>query len=193
MVPKSESYFSLNLKTRRARRFGPPITLKIIRATIKHLGLVLPLFDAYRHFYRQRSNLPGARRFLRERLKRGESVIFLAVARGWRISAPTGRDKNVVLTRRTHLQLLGFVQLYPSFDSVTMRRVWILYDLFVVPTARRSGVAKMLMERARQFAVKTKAKGLILETAVDNRPAQKLYEQLRWKRDTAFHRYYLDL
>ena len=145
---------------------------QIIRASSRHLGLILPLFDAYRQFYKQRSNLPKARTFLRERLKRGESVIFLAMD-----------GKKAV----------GFIQLYPSFDSVTMRRVWILYDLFVTPAARKRGAAKMLMEHARQFATKTKAKGLILETAIDNRPAKKLYEQLGWKRDTAFHRYYLDV
>lgn len=145
---------------------------KVIRATLAHLELVAPLFDAYRQFYKQTSDLPGAREFLREKLERDEAVIFLAM---------DGEHP------------MGFVQLYPSFDSVTMRRVWILYDLFVAPSARKCGVAKLLMERARQFAIETKAKGLILETAVDNIPAQKLYEQLGWKRDTAFHRYYLDV
>ena len=90
-------------------------------------------------------------------------------------------------------EAVGFVQLYPSFDSVTMRNLWILYDLFVVPTARKRGVAKLLIERAQRFAAETKAKRLILETAVDNVTAQKLYERLGWKRDTAFHRYYLDV
>ena len=162
----------MNLKIRRARRSRPTNTVKIVRATIKHLALIIPLFDAYRQFYKQRSDAAGARRFLQQRLKRKESVVFLAM---------DGR------------KAVGFVQLYPSFDSVTMRRVWILYDLFVVPAARRSGMAKLLMEHARQFALKTKAKRLILETAIDNRPAQKLYEQLGWRRDTAFYRYYLDL
>jgi ribosomal protein S18 acetylase RimI-like enzyme len=146
--------------------------VRIIRADASRLDLLVPLFDAYRRFYQQRGNSAGAREFLRERLKRDESIIFLAMQRG---------------------KALGFVQLYPSFDSVTMRRVWILYDLFVVSEARRSGVAKKLMGHAREFSIKTKAKRLILETAVGNRPAQKLYEQLGWKRDAAFHRYYLDV
>jgi ribosomal protein S18 acetylase RimI-like enzyme len=47
------------------------------------------------------------------------------------------------------------------------------------------------MEKARQLAVETGADGLILETAVDNLPAQRLYEQLGWKRDEEFYRYYL--
>jgi len=146
--------------------------VRIVRANLEQLALIAPLFDAYRQFYEQRPNAAGAWRFLRQRLHRKESVIFLAMD-----------GKKAV----------GFTQLYPSFDSVTMRPVWILYDLFVVPTARRRGAAKLLMEHARRFAMKTKAKGLILETAIDNRPAQKLYEQLGWKRDTAFHRYYLDV
>jgi ribosomal protein S18 acetylase RimI-like enzyme len=144
----------------------------IVRARPAHLDFLVSLFDRYRKFYKQRSNVKGARKFLHERLKRNESVIFLAM---------NGK------------QAVGFIQLYPSFDSVTMRRVWILYDLFVMPTARKRGVAKLLMERARQFAIKMKAKGLILETAINNHPAQKLYERLGWKRDTAFHRYYLDV
>lgn len=143
-----------------------------MRAELAHLELIVPLFDAYRQFYKQTSDVTGTREFLRERLERSESVIFLAMD-----------GENAV----------GFVQLYPSFESVTMRPVWILYDLFVMTAARKGGVAKLLMERARQFAVETKAKGLILETAIDNHPAQKLYEQLGWKRDTAFHRYYLDV
>ena len=145
---------------------------RIISADFEHIESLAALFDAYRQFYQQRSDVAGARRFLRQRLARKECVAFLAM------------DGE---------KALGFVQLYPSFDSVTMRSVWILYDLFVVPAARKRGVAKRLMERARRLAADTKAKGLILETAVDNHPAHKLYEQLGWKRDTAFHRYYLDV
>ena len=144
----------------------------IIQAGPACLKQLTPLFDAYRQFYKQRSDMAGARKFLRKRLERKESVVFLAM---------DGKEA------------VGFVQLYPSFDSVTMRSVWILYDLFVAPAARKRGVARLLMERVRQFAVETKAKRLVLETAVDNYPAQKLYKKLGWKRDTAFHRYYLDV
>ena len=148
----------------------PSVT--VILAQREHLDLLAPLFNAYREFYRQPPDVMRGREFLRERLEREESVVFLAMDEG-----------NAV----------GFTQLYPSFDSVTMRPVWILYDLFVTTTARNRGVGKLLMERARQHAMETKAKGLILETAHDNHPAQRLYEQLGWKRDAAFHRYYLDV
>jgi GNAT superfamily N-acetyltransferase len=139
--------------------------MKIIRVQTSDIQLLAPLFDAYRQFYRQRSDLAGARRFLRERLRRGESVIFVVFV-----------DKEPV----------GFVQLYPSFDSVALGRVWILYDLFVVPAARRSGVGRALLERAQKFA----RVPMILETARGNRVAQRLYEQLGWRRDREFYRYH---
>ena len=144
----------------------------IIRAGPVRLKQVVLLFDAYRRFYKQGSDIAGAQTFLRKRLARDESVVFLAM---------DGKEA------------VGFGQLYPTFDSVTMQSVWILYDLYVAPTARKRGVAKLLMARALRFAKGTKAKGLILETAVGNVVAQKLYEQLGWKRDKAFHRYYLDV
>lgn len=149
-----------------------PSRVDLIRADESHIRQLVPLFDAYRQFYKQPSDLAGAREFLRERLKRNESVIFLAM-----------QGENAV----------GFVQLYPSFSSDAMQRLWILNDLFVAPEARRSGAAKLLMERARQWAVETKAKGLVLETAVDNVAAQRLYEKLGWKRDDLFYHYYLDV
>lgn len=146
--------------------------MNIFQAHVEHLELVVALFDAYRQFYKQASDLDGARSLLRERIERGESVIFLAMQ----------GEKAV-----------GFVQLYPMFSSDAMKRLWILNDLFVAPEARRSGAAKLLMERARQWAVETKAKGLVLETAVTNVAAQRLYESLGWKRDDLFYHYYLDV
>ena len=97
---------------------------EIIRASPGHLELMVPLFDAYRQFYKQRSDVAGSREFLRERLEHGESVVFLAMRNG---------------------DAVGFMQLYPSFDSIAMKRLWVLNDLFVVPEVRQSGVAKLLM------------------------------------------------
>ena len=49
------------------------------QATIFDLELIVPLFDAYRQFYRRPSDPDLARRFLRERFQHNESIIFLAV------------------------------------------------------------------------------------------------------------------
>jgi len=146
--------------------------IRIVRASAADVERVAPLFDAYRQFYKQKSDLAGARAFIAERLQRDESVVFLALA----------GEKAV-----------GFVQLYPCFSSTAMKGMWILNDLFVIPEARRHGAAKALMERAREWAVETKADGLWLETAVDNHPGQKLYESLGWKRDNDYYRYLMPL
>ena len=53
--------------------------MQIKRATTSDLDDAAPLFDAYRQFYGQRSDVAAARAFLDERLRRDESVIFLAV------------------------------------------------------------------------------------------------------------------
>src|SRR5690606_31363176 len=122
--------------------------------------------------------LDGARRFLRERLERGESTIFLAMSQGEGDGAPTA---------------VGFTQLFPLFTSLRMRPVWLLNDLFVAPTARRQGVAKKLMEAARDFAIEQRAAKLILDTSCANAPAKALYESLGWKLQTGIDQYALML
>jgi len=146
----------------------------IKRAAVTDLYAVAPLFDAYRQFYGQRSDPAAARKCLSERLRRDESVIFFAVSDG----APGN-------------QALGFTQLYPSFSSVSVRRLWILNDLFVRPGIRRGGVGRRLLERAREWAIETDAKGLTLATAVSNAAARALYESCGWRRDDEFEHYVL--
>jgi GNAT superfamily N-acetyltransferase len=146
--------------------------MELRRATPSDLSRLVPLFDGYRRFYRQPSDPDRARRFLSERLERGESVIFLAL------------DGDVPL---------GFVQLYPSFWSVAACRSWILNDLYVVPERRGTGVGRMLMERARAHAVETGAGGMSLATQRTNTTAQRLYESEGWRRDEEFLHYELAL
>ena len=55
------------------------MTRSIIRATIDQLDLIAPLFDGYRQFYKQPSNVDKARQFIKDRLIRHESVILLAL------------------------------------------------------------------------------------------------------------------
>ena len=150
--------------------------MQIKRATMSDLDDAAPLFDAYRQFYGQRSDVAAARVFLDERLRRDESVIFLAVA-----------DDG------PGAEALGFTQLYPSYSSVSLKRLWVLNDLFVGPSVRRGGVGRRLLERAREWAIETEAKGLVLATAVDNSKARALYESCGWQPDDDFKHYHLFL
>jgi ribosomal protein S18 acetylase RimI-like enzyme len=141
---------------------------QLVPISLEQVELVAPLFDAYRQFYGQPPDPEGARRFLAERLDRGQSVIYAVVEGG---------------------RALGFTQLYPSFSSVSMRPIWILNDLFVAEDARRRGVGARLLRAARDHAMKTGAVRLALSMAVMNVGAQTLYERDGWRRDTAFLHY----
>jgi len=145
--------------------------MKIITATLDHLELIAPLFNAYRVFYDQASDLEAATAFLRERFLLRESVIYMA------LEGETA---------------FGFTQLYPSFSSVSMRRLWILNDLFVVPEARGQRVGEALIGAAVSLARESGAVGLQLETAHNNLSGQKLYERLGFQReDLEYRRYFL--
>lgn len=149
------------------------MTLQAHRADASHLDTIAGLFDAYRGFYGQPSNLAQSRAFISERIARDESVIFFA-------QDPYGEP-------------LGFVQLFPTFSSIDAHRTWLLGDLFTAPAARGRGVGTLLMNTARSFAVLSGAKGMTLETATDNATAQRLYESLGYVRDTGYFTYCLDL
>jgi ribosomal protein S18 acetylase RimI-like enzyme len=138
--------------------------VQTIRAGLEHLDVLTGLFDAYRQFYGQQPDLPGARRFLEARLGGGDSVVFLAV------------DEATPATG------LGFVQLYPSFSSVGMMPIWILNDLFVAPRARRSGVGRSLLAAASGMARSTGAGRIRLSTAQDNEAAKALYLAAGYRR-----------
>ena len=56
--------------------------MQIECATTDHLDQLAPLFDQYRMFYEQPTDLTAARAFLRARLEGSESVIFLALDAG---------------------------------------------------------------------------------------------------------------
>jgi ribosomal protein S18 acetylase RimI-like enzyme len=146
--------------------------LKIFRATLKEIDHVSSLFNEYRIFYGKQADLEGAKTFIEERMSFNESVIFLAM---------DGESP------------MGFVQLYPIFTSVGMKRKWLLNDLFVAETYRRHGVGKALMNQAKEFALETKAAGILLETTKDNTKAQALYEQLGYVKEDAVFFYNLSL
>ncbi len=90
-------------------------------------------------------------------------------------------------------QAVGFTQLYPSFSSVSLARVFVRNDLFVAPAAGRLGVGEALLTAAADHARQLSAKRLSLNTDVQNMPAQALYESMGWARDQKFDAYHLSL
>ena len=134
----------------------------ISRAGAADHDALAQLFDAYRQFYEQPSDLPRARQWLRERLRFGESMVLVAKRGGIAV---------------------GFTQLYPMFSSVRTARTWILNDLFVDAGARRTGVARALLDAAAAFAREDGAMGISLETSQDNAAARALYRAAGWNED----------
>jgi len=146
--------------------------MTVRRATVADLDLLVPLFDAYRQFYRLPGDLDRARTFLLERFAHNQSVIFLACEAS---------------------EAVGFTQLYPSFSSGAMARIFILNDLFVSFAMRRRGVGAALLNAAAEYGMRTGAVRLVLSTELTNTTAQAVYESAGWKRDSVFCVYQLSL
>ncbi|MFD1178202.1 GNAT family N-acetyltransferase [Paenibacillus puldeungensis] len=146
--------------------------MKIIKAEVQHITAIAPLFDQYRVFYGQPSDLSGAKAFIRDRVQMKESTIFIAY------------DDE---------QPVGFMQLYPLFTSIGMQRKYVLNDLFVIPSFRTQGVGKALMQQAIQFAKEERANQISLQTSIENHPAKALYERMGMQMDLEFDNYILRL
>lgn len=142
--------------------------MKICMVTQQTMGDVVPLFNAYREFYGQSSDLQQAEQFIQERVMGAESIIFLAYL-----------DEEPV----------GFAQLFPVFSSVAMKRAFLLNDLFVAKQARKQGVAQALMEQCYSYCQQEDARYMMLETARDNVQAQKLYEKMGMTIDETVYYY----
>ena len=144
-------------------------TLRIRPATFADLDIVARLFDAYRQFYEQPSDLALAEAFIRERMQGEQSVILLAANEAG--------------------QAIGFCQLYPIFCSIEAKPIYSLSDLFVSPEARRGGAGRALLLAAERYAAEHGRVKMELTTARSNTVAQAAYESLGWVRDEVFHAY----
>ena len=146
--------------------------MEIYQATMEDLEGVSNLFNLYRLFYQKTSDIEGAKAYIKERLENKDSVIFVV------------KNKH---------EYVGFTQLYPTFSSISMKRAWILNDLYVKTDARKQGIGEMLLQRVKNYAIETGAKSISLSTAPDNYSAQKLYTKNGYIRDTQFYQYELSL
>lgn len=109
--------------------------IKCVRsATKEDLNQLSGLFNSYRCFYGRESDLSLASTFLSERLEKKDSTLLIA------------ETENGVIA--------GFVQLYPTFSSVSAKRAWILNDLYISNDYRRGGVAAKLIDHTLELPVK---------------------------------------
>ena len=153
-------------------------SIDVRRATVDDIDDASELFDAYRGFYGQPSDLAAARSFLLDRAAKGDSVVLLALHQ----STGTGAIRAV-----------GFAQLYPSLSSISLGATIVLNDLYVVPRARRLGVASRLVEATVEHALSVRARYIELLTHRGNAAALGLYREKGFVADTEFERLTLPL
>jgi ribosomal protein S18 acetylase RimI-like enzyme len=144
---------------------------QIRKADIRDLDQLAKLFNAYRVFYGKESALTQATAFLRERIITRDSEIFVS-----------GADN-----------VNGFVQLYPLFSSVRMKKLWLLNDLFVDPNHRGKGISLALIDEAKELCKRTNACGMYLETAKSNDIGNQLYPRAGFTLNDAHNFYDWDI
>lgn len=140
----------------------PILVRQAVAADLDELAVV---FDQYRQFQGQASDLAACRAFLHDRFDHGESVVFLATV-----------DRQAV----------GMAQLYPSFSSTALARVFVLNDLFVTAAGRRAGVASALLAAVEAHAWSFGACRISLNVAQSNVSGQDLYRARGWVQDNTF-------
>jgi ribosomal protein S18 acetylase RimI-like enzyme len=133
--------------------------LKISENKLQYIDQLIELVEEYRVFCGSTPSPCKTRQFFQRLLDNKESVTFVAID-----------DKTK--------KLMGFINLYPSYSTLSLKRLWILNDLGVSTHFRGQGVAKNLINKAISFAISTNAVRIEFKTQKKNTNAQKLYKSL---------------
>lgn len=136
--------------------------MEIREFKIEDLESVSDLLNKYRIFYSKESDIESCKKFIKDRYDNNESKIFVA---------DNGEE------------LVGFVQIYPSFSTVSLQRAYILNDLYVSSNNRTGGVGRQLIEKTFEYARQNNARYVTLETGIDNTKAQSLYKMMNMRVD----------
>ena len=143
--------------------------ITVRQAVFSDLEALSQLFNQYRVFQGKDNDLPAAAAFLQARFDHGESVVFLA-------------SEGVAP--------VGFAQLYPTYSSTALARVFILNDLFVHESGRRKGTGSQLLSAVESHAWSHGAARVTLNVDIGNTVGQALYEAKGWSRDAQFFMYH---
>jgi GNAT superfamily N-acetyltransferase len=130
------------------------------RVTTADLPELLPLVRAYCDFY----GVDPADNAL------------LAVSRA--LIGDPDREGVQLIARADNGDAIGFATMYWSWNTLLAARVGIMHDLFVVPSARGTGAADLLIAACVVESREHGATTLGWQTARDNTRAQRLYERV---------------
>ncbi|KJY38498.1 MULTISPECIES: GNAT family N-acetyltransferase [Streptomyces] len=137
------------------------------------LDVAAELFRGYLEFYEVRVEDPARpREFLAERIAKDESLVLLGEVAG--------------------LGTVGFAQVYRTFSSLSLRPIWVLGDLYVAPSGRRTGAGRTLLREVLERAREAGVAGVQLETGFANEVAQGLYESEGFVRE-GYYIYFREL
>ncbi|TNH04164.1 GNAT family N-acetyltransferase [Testudinibacter sp. TR-2022] len=123
--------------------------MRIFKAELWNLELILPLFEQYRCEQGMSENAERALSFLANRIHFSESILFIAVD-----------DQQ---------QAVGFVQLYPRLSSLRLQRYWQLTDIFASDNAQRQHIMQALLQKSRDFVSFTQSNLLVVESTPQQR------------------------
>ncbi|WP_158839220.1 GNAT family N-acetyltransferase [Polaribacter sp. L3A8] len=149
------------------------MNIKIIEGKIELLEPITQLYNEYMLFYKQPSNIPKYRAYLKDRMLQDNTIFCLAV----------DANNNAV----------GFTQNFNSYSSLSLHPILVLNDLFVSSNYRRKGIAEMLIKKTFQLAKKANMFRVDLRTSKDNTGAQKLYNKMNFIRDENVYTYRCEL
>jgi len=137
----------------------------IVKSTEDHLDQLVDVFEEYREFCGFERSKNETKVFLNKLIRYEESIIFIAI---------DSETENV----------MGFVNLFPSYSSLALQKLWILNDLGVSSHFRGRGVSKALIHKVQEFAKETNAIRIELKTGISNTTAQSLYRKMKFTIDT---------
>jgi len=131
-----------------------------------------PLFKAYRRFYKADSSDKENLEFLNNVLKKNDGRFFLA---------------------KLDEKYIGYVGLYFSYSSASAKQILILNDLFIKEEFRGQGYGKSLIDFVIDLATKEKYPQVRWCTELDNKKAQRLYDQYGKAKKTGWFHYDIKL
>jgi GNAT superfamily N-acetyltransferase len=128
-------------------------------ATEADLADLLPLMRAYCDFYEK---APG-----------DEELLALSRA----LIADPEQEGVQLIARDADGRALGFATIFWSWSTTAASRIGIMNDLYVVPGARGSGLAELLIDACVQRCARRGAGELEWQTAPSNLRAQAVYDR----------------